>query len=444
VQAGERVVVLAGRRPEWLAVVLGALNGGAVAVPYPSGAPVDELQELVRHSGAAHVVADDVAESGLDGLSGAPVLGLGEAAGLLGNQPTTAPTFDTGAADTALLLYGRDGDGSLRAAAHTHGSCLAQLDADEHWLGAEPGARLWCSGEPGGPESVWVALAAWGRATELIVHEGHPGPEEAAQLVDLLRIELLWLSAAEYAGLAGVERPRWVDPPRIRTAVLTGGALTQAAADAFAATYGAKIRRGTLRPEAGIVGGDLRGTGDTAGALTGALPGREPVILDRRGREAAAKAPPRGGIAQARAGAPNGRAARARRTGAAAQASAGTRTRGCQAPARAREVRTRTPQGREQARKAEERKLAEQRRDEAERARAEAGTRTRGGRSPARGGAARRRRATPPPPRNGAGARRRSHLTTRSRTPRSSTGSARTPRRRRVTVPARSVRVLAP
>jgi acyl-coenzyme A synthetase/AMP-(fatty) acid ligase len=283
---GERVVVLAGRRPEWLAVVLGTINGGSVAVPYPGDSSVDEVDALVQDSGAVLVVADDDADPALDAVSGAAVLRHGEAEALLSEQPTRAPTFDTGAGDVALLVYGRDPSGSLRGAAHTHASCLAQVDAGGDWLETTPGGRLWCSAEPGAQESIWAMLAAWGHGTELIVHEGVPSPADAVGVIDRLRIQLLWLSHAEYGRLTAVERPDWLPRPRILTAVVTDEPPDTVSSDSFARAFGPPLRYGLLRPETGILGGELADGERRTGFLGRVLPGREAAVLDHRGRPA--------------------------------------------------------------------------------------------------------------------------------------------------------------
>jgi acyl-coenzyme A synthetase/AMP-(fatty) acid ligase len=283
---GERVVVLASRRPEWLAVVLGTINGGSVAVPYPGDSSVDEIDALVQDSGAVLVVADDDADPALDAVSGAAVLRHGEAEALLSEQPTRAPTFDTGAGDVALLVYGRDPSGSLRGAAHTHASCLAQVDTGGDWLEATPGGRLWCSAEPGAQESIWAMLAAWGHGTELIVHEGVPSPADAVGVIDRLRIQLLWLSHAEYGRLTAVERPDWLPRPRILTAVVTDEPPDTVSSDSFARAFGPPLRYGLLRPETGIFGGELTDGERRTGFLGRVLPGREAAVLDHRGRPA--------------------------------------------------------------------------------------------------------------------------------------------------------------
>jgi acyl-coenzyme A synthetase/AMP-(fatty) acid ligase len=216
---GDRVVVIAGRRPEWLAATLGALNGGAIGVPLPESASAEDVEAIVQHAGASLVVAPSALCGEREDIGGAAVLRVDDAQGALADQPTSAPTYDTVGRDLAMLLYERDAEGELRAAAHTHQSLLAQADAGELWLRATPGDRLWSTAEPGSTESVWSALAAWSQATELVVADGDPAPHDAVRLMELLVVQLLWLTPDRYRGLADIEWPRWLDAPRIRVAV---------------------------------------------------------------------------------------------------------------------------------------------------------------------------------------------------------------------------------
>jgi acyl-coenzyme A synthetase/AMP-(fatty) acid ligase len=281
---GDRVVVIAGRRPEWLAATLGALNGGAIGVPLPESASAEDVEAIVQHARASLVVAPSALCGEREDLGGAAVLRVEDAQGALADQPTSAPTYDTVGRDIAMLLYERDAEGELRAAAHTHQSLLAQADAGELWLRATPGDRLWSTAEPGSTESVWSALAAWSQATELVVADGDPAPHDAVRLMELLVVQLLWLTPDRYRGLADIEWPRWLDAPRIRVAV-SSSPVDDEVVEAFAVAYGARIRSGYLRPETGLLAGEPADGPRRAGSLGVPLPGRELATVDGRGRQ---------------------------------------------------------------------------------------------------------------------------------------------------------------
>jgi acyl-coenzyme A synthetase/AMP-(fatty) acid ligase len=277
VVAGERVLVLAGRDLEWRSALLGATEAGAIAVPCPGSLAADEVLRRARHCGAAVIVSAG-SRPDLELEPAAPVITAEE----LRRDPappqprswnTHAP--DTAARDVGLLLH-EDGAAGLRATVHTHGSLLAQALAGQHWLGADPGRRLWCTAPEGSPESVWAMLAAWGAGAELLCVSHDLDTEQRLELLHGLPVDVLWLTPDEYRALAAAEHPSWYDLSRVRRALVHPG-LEEETVAALHETFGLAV---------GAIFG-LAETGILAAAEPGKplrpLPDLELAVVDERG-----------------------------------------------------------------------------------------------------------------------------------------------------------------
>ena len=277
VVAGERVLVLAGRDVEWRSALLGAVEAGAVAVPCPGSLPAEVILDRARHCGAA-VIVSAVPRPDLELEPAAPVIAADE----LRRKPREADPRPrhkddtaTAARDIALVLQ-EDRASGVRGVVHTHGSLLAQALAGEHWLGAKPGQRLWCTAAEGSPESIWAMLAAWGARAELLCVSRELETEQRLELLHGLPVDVIWLTPDEYRALAAAEHPSWYDLSRVRRALVEPG-LEEETVDALRETFGLGV---------GAIFG-LAETGVLAAADPGKplrpLPELELAVVDERG-----------------------------------------------------------------------------------------------------------------------------------------------------------------
>ncbi|HEY8773359.1 MAG TPA: AMP-binding protein, partial [Gaiellaceae bacterium] len=102
IEPGDRMLVLLGKTPDWLAVMLAALKVGAVSIPCSEMLRAKDLAFRARHSGATLLVADPAARAEVEAMDEPPDAVYVDEVELGEPDPATA---ETGAEDPALIIY---------------------------------------------------------------------------------------------------------------------------------------------------------------------------------------------------------------------------------------------------------------------------------------------------------------------------------------------------
>ena len=117
-----------------------------------------------------------------------------------------APTEDTSASETALILYTSGTTKDPKGAVHTHAYTWAQRSQAAHWLDAHEGDVVWCTAGTGWSKAIWNSLLGpWSQGAEVVVHESQFDPEERLSLLHRLGVTILCQTPTEYRMLGKLE-----------------------------------------------------------------------------------------------------------------------------------------------------------------------------------------------------------------------------------------------
>lgn len=137
-QAGDRVALMIGNRPEFVVAYFGALRAGLVAVPINTGLTALEVARVCSECGATILLHDAPAAKSATAagrrVADLPVISVGSEAGqqIVGHGSTGRGAFAaerTRARDLAVLMFTSGSEGQPKPAMLSHGALKANVDA---------------------------------------------------------------------------------------------------------------------------------------------------------------------------------------------------------------------------------------------------------------------------------------------------------------------------
>ncbi len=292
--AGDRVAIVAGNEPAFVAGYLGILSAGAIAVPLNVGSPAQELGHeldavepvlaLASASGA------DLARRAVGHRSRSSPLDVVVIDDL--QPPTTpAPIVAKDAADLAVLLFTAGTAGAPKPAMLTHGSLLANLEQ----MQSHPGLRIDATDVALGVLplfhvyglNVVLGLALHAGAAVALVDHFHPVETLARVRGDGVTVVAAvpaifdaWLGLDDATAPADALR-------RVRLCVSGAATLPTATAQRMRERFGVTVHDGYGLTEASpVVTTTAVGPDARSGSIGPPLPGVEVRLLDYDGKPA--------------------------------------------------------------------------------------------------------------------------------------------------------------
>ena len=289
VDRGDRVAFALGNVPSWHLAMLGALKSGVVAVPCSDGLRARDLAFRIHHSGARLIVANRSLEVEIEEMrnqvgASVSVIYLDEALDELRRYMPVAPSEDTTAGETALILYTSGTTQEPKGAVHTHAYTWAQRTLATHWLDAHEGDVVWCTAGTGSAKAVWSSLLGpWSNGAEVVVHETPFDAKERLSLIQRLGVTILCQTPTEYRMLAKLEKLEFAHLPRLRHAVSAGEPLNPEVIARFQDALGLTVYDGYGQTENSLLVASTPSAPLRPGSMGQPTPGHDVAVIDDAG-----------------------------------------------------------------------------------------------------------------------------------------------------------------
>ena len=272
---GDRVAIVLRDTPDFIAAFLGAAKIGAIPVPLSTLARPDDVDHMVRDSGAQLVISEGTASLLAKGTG--PV--------------TAAPTRDD---DMCFWQYSSGTTGGPKAVIHLHGRSLAPARGHgSHVVGLRSDDRVYSTAKLffsyGLQSSMIIPLAT---GASVVLDPERFAPERAWALIARERPTVLYAVPGAYAGLLAVaDAGTPADVASLRRCVSAGEALPAPLAERWRSRFGLAILDGMGSTEIGYIA--LSNTADdvTPGSSGVPVPGYEARVVGDDGHDVAAGEP---------------------------------------------------------------------------------------------------------------------------------------------------------
>jgi acyl-coenzyme A synthetase/AMP-(fatty) acid ligase len=300
IRAGDAVILMLPRVPEWQIVSLGALKAGALLIPSATILRPKDIAYRAQHSEAVAIVASGAARAAVDAVRGElpalahtlelcpegvpPAEGWEDLRAAVDAQPDDASAgCATAASDPALVYYTSGTTGPPKAVLHTHAYTFAHRTTARLWHGVRDGERLWTTSDTGWAKAAYgVIFGPWSEGAEVVLFDGRFDPRAELRLLAEMAPHVFCAPPTEFRLLVKEDLSRF-RAPNLRECVSAGEPLNPEVIRAWQEATGITIRDGYGQTESILLVGNFPGMPVRPGSMGLPMPGQHVEVIDREG-----------------------------------------------------------------------------------------------------------------------------------------------------------------
>ncbi|GGC77802.1 class I adenylate-forming enzyme family protein [Chelatococcus reniformis] len=293
VAPGDRVAILAGNKPEWLACYFAILAVGAVIVPINPALTPNEIAYIVDDSAPAVIFVDDALRQNLAAASHHPkVVSLPSDSRAASDWDRYAgpPAQDfapvaVAPEDPSIIYYTSGTTGRPKGAVMPHRSTLSTYESTARWLGLSPADTVVITGSFAFIlHSTLAAGSHLGAGGTLVIQERFH-PQNALTAILRYRGTVIFWVPTMYVMACEFAEKNLIDLSSLRICISAGAPLPWAVAERFHALFGKHVLSGWGMSEGTpVTGFDPSGSGRPE-SIGKPLEGCVVRVLDNAGNE---------------------------------------------------------------------------------------------------------------------------------------------------------------
>jgi acetyl-CoA synthetase/medium-chain acyl-CoA synthetase len=298
--AGDAVILMLPRVPEWHVMLVALLKIGALAIPSSTILRPKDIAYRANHSGAVAIIAGTEQAAAVDAVraecsslrhylcnaaadAAAPEgwLHLNDS---IARQPADAGAQRATRSDEPALVYYTSGTtGPPKAVLHTHGYTWAQRYTSQYWHGVQPGDRLWTTSDTGWAKAAYgVIFGPWSLGAEVVLYDGRFDARTQLSLIADFAPQVFCAPPTEFRMLVK-EDLSGLALPRLRECVSAGEPLNPEVIRAWHDATGLTIRDGYGQTESILLVGNYPKVPLRPGSMGLPLPGNRVEVIDADG-----------------------------------------------------------------------------------------------------------------------------------------------------------------
>jgi acyl-coenzyme A synthetase/AMP-(fatty) acid ligase len=297
VRAGDPVMIMLPRIPEWQVTFLGVIRIGALAIPCTAQLRAKDIVYRANHSEATAIVtAEENCELVESALADCPSLRVRIVAGgprpgwtdfrqAMRDAPRSLDRVPTRSSDPAICFYTSGTTKEPKAVLHAHSYMLAHRVTGEAWLDLRRADLHWTTSDTGWAKAAWgVLFGPWNLGVPVLMYNGRFDPKKELQILEKHQVTTFCAPPTEYRMLVKEDLGRF-DLSKLRHCTGAGEPLNPEVIEQWKKAFGLTIHDGYGQSETVLLIGNLAGLPVRPGSMGKPAPGHDVRIIDEAGNE---------------------------------------------------------------------------------------------------------------------------------------------------------------